>query len=153
MLPAAQETMHRLYLHKQHEAKRARFGLFGEWEVPLYYGSILEEHHAVRQAAGVFDISHMGEFRLAGPSACDFLEKLLPRSIRSMAAGQARYMPLLNVAGGMVDDIIVYRVSENDFWIIVNAGNVHKDFDWIQSHLPSGVKFEDWTDRMGLLAV
>lgn len=145
--------MRRLYLHKQHEANGARFGLFGEWEVPLYYRSILEEHHAVRQIAGVFDISHMGEFRLTGPSVCDFLEKLLPRSTRSMAAGQARYMPLLNVAGGMVDDIIVYRASENDFLIIVNAGNVQKDFDWIQSHVPSGVKFENWTDRMGLLAV
>ncbi|MBI3306680.1 MAG: glycine cleavage system aminomethyltransferase GcvT [Candidatus Omnitrophica bacterium] len=143
-----------LPLHEKHAAKSARFGAFGDWEVPLYYSSVIEEHHAVRQKAGLFDISHMGEFWIEGSAVLPFLEKLLPRRIDAMIFGQALYMPLLNDAGGFVDDIILYRFAEKKFLFIVNASNIEKDFQWIKSHLPSsGVEFTNQSDEKGLLAL
>ncbi len=143
----------RLPLHEKHAAKGARFGAFGEWEVPLYYTSILEEHQAVRRKAGLFDISHMGEFFVSGRQAEDFLQALLPRDISSIRDGQAKYMPLLNERGGMVDDIVVYRLSRERFLIIVNASNIEKDFSWIKPRVPSGVVFENQSEVKGLLAL
>lgn len=141
-------------LHERHAAKGARFGAFGDWEVPLYYTAVIEEHHAVRQKAGLFDISHMGEFCIEGDTVIDFLERLLPRRIHSMAIGQALYMPLLNQTGGFVDDIILYRFSAKQFLFIVNASNIEKDFRWIKSHLPpSGVEFINQSDEKGLLTL
>jgi aminomethyltransferase len=110
-------SVRRLPLHARHVENNARIGQFGNWEVPLYYTSIIQEHHAVRQKAGVFDISHMGEFFVSGPSACDYLNKILPRSIEKMLPSQAWYMPLLNNQGGLVDDIIVYAKAKNDYLV------------------------------------
>ncbi len=142
-----------LPLHQHHAQKGARFGVFGDWEVPLYYTSILEEHEAVRRRAGLFDISHMGEFFFRGPTAEKFLDDLLPRRIARMKPGQALYMPLLNEAGGMVDDVIIYRLGLDGFLMIVNAGNVAKDFHWILSRVPEGVRFSNESDAFGLLAL
>jgi aminomethyltransferase len=102
----------KLSLHEEHLLKGARMGDFGGWLVPLFYTSIMEEHAAVRAKAGVFDISHMGEFLVEGPGTLAYLEKNLPRRIALVKAGQAIYMPLVNDKGGMVDDIIVYRMAE-----------------------------------------
>lgn len=143
----------RLPLHAKHAEKGARFGAFGDWEVPLYYTSILEEHEAVRERAGLFDISHMGEFFLSGPHAESFLQELLPRDICRLAPGAAFYMPLLNERGGIVDDIILYRFAPDLFLLIVNAANVEKDFDWIKPRVPSGVSFENQSEEKGLLAL
>ncbi len=143
----------RLPLHARHVEKNARIGQFGNWEVPLYYTSILQEHELVRTKAGVFDISHMGEFFVSGPSACDYLNKILPRSIEQMQVGQAWYMPLVNDQGGMVDDIIVYAKAKNDYLVIVNAGNVDKDRKWFEDRLIPGVNFKDRSDEFGLLAM
>lgn len=128
-------------------------GAFGDWEVPLYFSSILEEHEAVRTRAGLFDISHMGEFRIKGQGAVEFLQHLLPRDISRMQAGQALYMPMLNEHGGVIDDIIVYRMGPQEFFIIVNAGNVDKDAAWIASHLFETVHFDNQTEHYGLLAL
>lgn len=143
----------RLPLHNEHAAKGARFGAFGQWEVPLYYTSILEEHQAVRSSAGIFDISHMGEFFFSGPDAAQILNRLLPRDITGMFDGQALYMPLLNEKGGFVDDIIVYRLGNERFLIIVNASNVDKDQAWFEEHIGPNVHFENLTDQFGLLAL
>jgi aminomethyltransferase len=143
----------KLPLHDEHLQKGARMGDFGGWLVPLFYTSIMEEHAAVRNKAGVFDISHMGEFLIEGPGALDYLEKNLPRRITPVKFGQAIYMPLVNDRGGMVDDIIVYRMAEKKFLIIVNAGNIEKDFTWFNARVTQGVTLADLSHEMGLLAL
>ncbi|MFA5168729.1 MAG: glycine cleavage system aminomethyltransferase GcvT [Candidatus Omnitrophota bacterium] len=143
----------KLPLHEEHLQKGARMGDFGGWLVPLFYTSIVEEHTAVRTKAGIFDISHMGEFLVDGPEALNYLEKNLPRRITPVKFGQAIYMPLINDQGGMVDDIIVYRMAEQKFLIIVNAGNIGKDFTWFKARMTQGVTLTDLSDEMGLLAL
>lgn len=146
-------TTRRLPLHDRHAEKKAKFGTFGDWEVPLYYSTILEEHEAVRRQAGLFDISHMGEFFFKGGKAESFLQYLLPRDVKRLSNGQAFYTVLLNEKGGIVDDIILYCQAANDFLMIVNAENVDKDFQWIQGRLMQGVDFFNASDQKGLLAL
>ncbi len=143
----------KLPLHEEHLLKGARMGDFGGWLVPLFYTSIMEEHTAVRTKAGLFDISHMGEFLVEGPGALSYLEKNLPRRITPVKFSQAIYMPLVNDQGGMVDDIIVYRMAEQKFLIIVNAGNIAKDFAWFNARVPRDVTVTDMSEDMGLLAL
>lgn len=143
----------KLPLHEEHLKKGARMGDFGGWLVPLFYSSIMEEHTVVRAKAGIFDISHMGEFLVEGPGALDYLEKNLPRRITPVKLGQAIYMPLVNDRGGMVDDIIVYRMQEQKFLIIVNAGNIEKDLAWFKARVTPGVTVTDLSPTMGLLAL
>ncbi|HOE68117.1 MAG TPA: glycine cleavage system aminomethyltransferase GcvT [Candidatus Omnitrophota bacterium] len=143
----------KLPLYAEHVALGARMGEFGGWEVPLYYSSVIEEHKAVRAAAGIFDISHMGEILVEGPRALEFLERNLPRRIAPVKLQQAIYTPLLNDRGGMVDDIIVYRVREDRFLIIVNAGNIAKDFEWFCARAPKGAVVTDLSPQYGLFAV
>lgn len=128
-------------------------GDFGGWLVPLFYSSIMEEHAAVRTRAGIFDISHMGEFLVEGPGALAYLEKNLPRRISPVKFGQAIYMPLVSDQGGMVDDIIVYRMAEQKFLIIVNAGNIEKDLAWFKARVTQGATVTDLSDSLGLLAL
>ncbi len=149
-----------LPLHEKHVQKGAKLGNFGGWEVPLYYTSILEEHEAVRRRAGLFDISHMGEFFISGSGAEGFLERVLPRTISTMPEGKALYMPLLNDRGGILDDIILYRFSPARFLMIVNAANIEKDFRWLKScgdqladSIKSPFKLENQSDERGLLAL
>ena len=113
----------------------------------------MEEHAAVRNRAGIFDISHMGEFLVEGPKALRYMEANLPRRIAPVKFGQAIYMPLLNDQGGMVDDIIIYRMAEQKFLIIVNAGNIAKDFAWFTARATEGVTVTDLSETMGLLAL
>lgn len=128
-------------------------GAFGAWEVPLYYSTILDEHEAVRSKAGLFDISHMGEFRIQGAGTIEFLQKLLPRDISKMTFGQALYMPLLNEEAGIIDDILLYRIAQDEYFFVVNAGNVDKDFAWIKPRVPQNLKFENLSEHYGLIAL
>ena len=153
MTAPTSETLLRFPLHDRYVALGAKMGAFGEWEVPLYFSSILEEHKAVREDVGFFDISHMGEFFFSGAGALSDLEKLLPRSIAPMKIGQALYMPLLNEKAGIIDDVILYRFGEEKFLLIVNAGNVHVDLAWIKKHLSSDTHFQDATDDYALVAL
>lgn len=146
-------TVKRLFIHDLHVQAHAHLGAFGGWEVPLYYSSILEEHEAVRQAAGVFDISHMGEFFVSGRDAKGFLDTLLPRRMNRLVDGKALYAPLLNDQGGIVDDLVVYQLSQEKFLLIVNAGNIEKDFEWFRYHLPAGVSLENASDQKFLFAL
>ena len=115
---------HLLPLHNFHASNGARFVPFGDWEMPVQYTSILEEHKAVRKAAGLFDVSHMGEFYVFGPQAAEFLDKLLVNSIAVSAPGRAVYSPMCARNGGVIADLIVYRLSSETFLICVNASNV-----------------------------
>ena len=143
----------RLPLHDFYVKAKAHLGAFGEWEVPLYFTSILEEHEAVRTRAGLFDISHMGEFFVTGRDARGFLDFLLPRKMTRLKEGKALYAPLLNETGGIVDDLIVYQLGAEKFLLIVNAANIEKDFEWILHRTPASVKIENASERKSLFAL
>lgn len=143
----------RLPLHELHVKRNAHFGTFGDWEVPLYFTSILDEHEAVRTCAGLFDISHMGEIFVRGREAKKFLDFLLPRRMDRLKEGKALYAPLLNEEGGIVDDLIVYPFNGEEFLLIVNALTIEKDFRWIACRAPAGVKIENASEQKSLFSL
>jgi len=143
-------------LHDFHAAHGARFVPFGGWNMPVQYTSILEEHKAVRTAAGLFDVSHMGEFHVCGPDAALFLDKLVVNAIQATPVGKAVYSPICKSDGGVVDDLIVYRTGEEDFLVCVNAGNIEKDFGWFLKQAECwelDVRIEDHSEDYALLAL
>ncbi|HKK18265.1 MAG TPA: glycine cleavage system aminomethyltransferase GcvT [Opitutales bacterium] len=143
-------------LHDFHARHGARFVDFGGWNMPVQYSSILEEHQAVRTTAGLFDVSHMGEFYLTGPDAGVFLDKLLVNRIASAPEGKAIYTPMCAEDGSVVDDLIVYCIHADEFLICVNASNIDKDFAWFQEKAkawPLDVMIENQSAEYALLAV
>ncbi|MDH3521028.1 MAG: glycine cleavage system aminomethyltransferase GcvT [Myxococcales bacterium] len=138
---------------RAHERLGARMVDFAGFWMPLQYTSIREEHTAVREAVGLFDVSHMGQVRLEGAAAARAAEQLLTRRITSLQPGQARYALLCNESGGVVDDIMAYRLAADAVALCVNAANIRKDFDWIGRHAPQGVRVRDVSAETGLLAV
>lgn len=124
MMSAAERPAQRLSpLHERHQAAGALFTDFAGWNMPVRYSSELAEHHAVRTAAGLFDLSHMAEIRVVGPDAPDFLDYALAGMLSRVQLGQAKYSLVLNEGGGIVDDVVVYRLHENDYLVVANAGN------------------------------
>lgn len=121
-------------LYDFHVNNGARMVPFAGWQMPVQYTGILEEHLAVRESAGLFDVSHMGECRVKGAQSAEFLDYVCTNSIANLKNGQARYTLLCQEDGGCVDDIIVYRVSENEFFICLNAANAAKDIAWLSQH-------------------
>ena len=111
-------------LHGVHQKLSARFTDFGGWDMPLKYTSELDEHHAVRNAVGAFDLSHMGEVRVTGPEAAEFLDEALISRLSAVAVGKAKYSMICDVNGGIIDDLITYRLDDNEFLVVPNAGNV-----------------------------
>ena len=108
---------------------------FGGWELPVQFSSIKEEHDAVRNRAGLFDVSHMGEIFVEGPDALEFLQNLLSNDISKIAIGGAQYNAMCYENGGVVDDLLTYKLADNHYLLCVNAANIEKDFDWmIQQH-------------------
>jgi glycine cleavage system T protein (aminomethyltransferase) len=124
---------------------------FGGWEMPQQYTSIRDEHFAVRKVAGLFDVSHMGRFRVGGDAAVSFVQGLVTNDVAPLVHGQAQYNLMLNEQGGIVDDLVVYRGSEG-FFVVVNASNREKDLAWFRDHAPPGVEIEDRTFELGLIA-
>lgn len=106
---------------------------FGGWQLPVQYSGIAAEHQAVRTAAGLFDVSHMGEFEVTGPDAGSFLNYLVTNDVAKLVDGKALYTAMCLPSGGIVDDLIIYRKTENDYLVVVNAANIDKDFEWAQS--------------------
>ena len=135
VIPAMSNSLQQTPLHAAHVALGARMVPFGGWDMPVQYAGILTEHLAVRQRVGLFDISHMGEFIVAGPTAETTLNRLFTNDIRKVAVGQAQYTLLCNAAGGILDDLILYRIEPAVFLLIVNAGNIANDFAWLSQHL------------------
>lgn len=110
-------------LHSRHQDLGAAFTPFGDWNMPLKYGSELEEHHAVRKACGLFDLSHMGEIRVSGPQAGDFLDYALISQLSAIAINKAKYSMIVAEDGGIIDDLITYRLADDEFLVVPNAGN------------------------------
>lgn len=147
--------LHETPLAAAHRAHGARMVEFGGFLMPVQYGSILAEHAAVRERAGLFDVSHMGEIHLRGPGAIAAAERLVTCPVASLAVGAVRYGCLCNEAGGTVDDVTVYRLAADALFFCVNASNVEKDFEWIVRHAgdPAAVRVENRSDRVGLVAL
>ena len=133
--------LQRTPLHDVHHRLGAHVIEFGGWEMPLRYTGILEEHRAVRSVAGVFDISHMGELTLGGRGACEFLNHVLTNDVRRLEVGRAQYSLLCNEAGGVVDDLYVYCIGRDDYLLMVNAGRIGPDMEWLEE------KLENWSQR------
>ncbi|MEK5240023.1 glycine cleavage system aminomethyltransferase GcvT [Paenibacillus sp. FSL L8-0470] len=129
---------------------------FGGWELPVQFTGIVKEHEAVRGQAGLFDVSHMGEFMVSGSGSEAFLQKMTTNDVSKLADGGAQYTLLLYPNGGVVDDLLVYRLGEERYMLVVNASNIDKDFQWLQHHLTaefSGVSLSNISDETLLLAL
>ena len=140
-------------LHDQHLAANGRIVDFAGWEMPVQYSGILQEHKAVRESCGVFDISHMGEFFVEGPSATAWLDSLLTNNLTSVSIGQAQYTLLLNERGGVIDDLIAYRLEEEKYLLIVNAAKIDEDAACLKKHAAPAVTFTDRSSEFAALAI
>ena len=139
--------MKRTALYDLHVSLGARMGPFGGWLMPIQYAGIVKEHEACRRNAALFDTCHMGEFLVRGPLAAAALERLVTCEVSSLAAGQCRYGLMCNENGGVIDDLLLYRMSEQEFMVVVNAGTQDGDFEWIRSHVAGGTQVESLSGR------
>lgn len=126
---------------------------FGGWEMPVQYGSIIEEHNAVRQRAGIFDVSHMGEILVLGANSGSFIQKLIVNDINNLSIGQVRYSPMCYDDGGTVDDVLVYRLDTDSYLLVVNAANIEKDYEWILQNKGEGTRIINVSDKYGQIAL
>ncbi len=138
-------------LYEQHVALGARLAPFAGWDMPIQYSGILPEHQATRTAAAVFDICHMGEFEVRGPTAERDLERLITQRVAAIQPGQARYGYLLREDGGVLDDLTCYRLGSDHFYLVVNAGTRAGDAEWIRAHLSPTTTFTDVSDQTAKL--
>jgi aminomethyltransferase len=145
--------MKQLHLAKVHHELKAQMAEFAGWDMPLQYNGIIEEHLAVRNAAGLFDISHMGEISVRGPNALDFLQRVTTNDVSKLAIGDAHYSTVLNENGGTLDDIFVYRLGEHDYMVVANAVNVDKIFKWFKNQAKDEVELNDITMSTVMLAL
>jgi len=145
--------LRRTPVHDIHVALGARMVPFAGFSMPVQYDSIVEEHRAVRQTAGLFDVSHMGQIHLEGPAAVATAERLVTRPMASQKVGRVRYGLLCNEEGGVVDDVTVYRTGDDALFLCVNAANIEKDYRWIVKHAPAEAGVRNRSDETGLLAL
>jgi aminomethyltransferase len=145
--------LRRTPLYETHRRLDARMVEFAGYEMPVQYTSILDEHRAVREAAGLFDVSHMGQIALTGPGAVAAADHLLTRAVHPMHPGRVRYALLCNEAGGVVDDVTVYRLAEDALFLCVNASNVEKDYRWVVRHAGARAAVRNTSEETGLLAL
>jgi aminomethyltransferase len=147
------QTLRRTPLHERHVALGARLVPFAGWEMPVQYEGVIQEHRAVRTDAGVFDVSHMGELEVEGPRAHELLQGVLSNDLDRLEPGQAQYTLLTNERGGIVDDLIAYRLEPGRYLLIVNASNREADFRWLKERELPGSDVRDISDDYALLAV
>ncbi|RED99753.1 glycine cleavage system aminomethyltransferase GcvT [Marinoscillum furvescens] len=146
-------TSKKIPLHDLHVSLGGKMVPFAGYEMPVRYSSDKEEHHQVRNSVGVFDVSHMGEFKISGPGALDLIQKVTSNDASKIVDGQAQYSCLPNDKGGIVDDLIVYRFGAEEYMLVVNASNIEKDWNWIQQHNTFDAKMENLSDETVLFAV
>ena len=140
-------------LYDEHVRRGAKVIPFGGWLMPVQYSSIVEEHQAVRNNVGVFDISHMGQFIVDGTSAGHWLNTMLTNNIDKLEVGTGQYTFLLNDRGGIIDDLIVYRIDKEKFLLVVNAARAEEDFAWLDRHKPKDVDLTNRSAEFAGLAV
>jgi aminomethyltransferase len=150
--------MKRTPLFTAHQRLGGKLIEFGGWEMPVQYTSIMDEHLAVRQTAGLFDISHMGEVSVSGPAAEAFLNRTLTNDLRKLSVGQGQYTLMCNERGGVIDDLYTYRLAADDYLLIVNASRTEDDVKWLETQLAqfsqnSGVKLRNLSNETGAVAI
>lgn len=140
-------------LKTKHIELGAKMVPFAGYNMPLQYAGLLQEHEAVRTGVGVFDVSHMGEFFVKGEKALDLVQKVTSNDVSKLEDGKIQYSCMPNGEGGIVDDLLVYRISDNEYMLVVNASNMEKDWNWIESHNSFGAELTNKSDNISLLAV
>lgn len=140
-------------LYEEHKKLAARLIEFAGFEMPVQYKGIKQEHTAVREQAGLFDVSHMGEFFVNGPHALELIQKITINDASKLVPGKAQYTAMCYDDGGIVDDLLVYMLDEEDYMLVVNASNIDKDFEWIKSHNSMGASLENQSGGYALLAL
>ena len=140
-------------LYDCHLEAEARMVDFAGWRMPVQYAGVIDEHRAVRTAAGLFDVSHMGEIRVAGAGAEAALQRLTPNDVGRLRPGRAHYSALLTERGTYIDDLLVYRLADEEFLLVVNAANIDRDVEWVRAHAADAAEVSDVSDRYALLAL
>ncbi len=140
-------------LNDLHVSLGAKMIEFAGYNMPVLYTNLIQEHLAVRNSVGVFDVSHMGEFYLKGEKALDLIQLVTSNDASKLTDGKVQYSCLPNEQGGIVDDLLVYKVKDNEYYLVVNASNIEKDWDWISKHNTFGVEMHNYSDALSLLAV
>ncbi|MDX1387090.1 MAG: glycine cleavage system aminomethyltransferase GcvT [bacterium] len=145
--------MKKTYLYDWHVAHGAKMVEFGGYLMPVSYEGVLAEHEAVRSACGLFDISHMGEIYISGQGALNYVQQLTSNDASQLKEHEAQYSLLMHSDGYAIDDILVYRLEDGVFLLCVNAGNAQRDWEWIESHVPEGVRVRNATESTGMIAL
>ena len=140
-------------LNDIHVALGAKMVPFAGYAMPVQYAGIIEEHHAVRQQAGLFDVSHMGEVMVSGPHAEAFVQNLVTNDVSTLYDGKALYSAMCNDEGGIIDDLLVYRMGAEQFMLVINAGNIDEDWAWMQAHNQMGASLNHISEDIALLAL
>ena len=153
MATPAESGPKRTALYAVHKAAGARMTEFGGWDMPIEYAGITQEHLAVRTRAGLFDVSHMGEITVRGPKALAFLQSITCNDVSRLSDHQAQYSALMFPQGSAVDDCVIHRMGEGDYFICVNAANTGKDFDWLVEHNALGAEVENVSAQYSQLAI
>jgi aminomethyltransferase len=152
-MSAPEGPMKRTPLNAIHRQMGAKMVAFGGWDMPVQYRGILEEHKAVRSAAGMFDVSHMGEVEFRGPAALEALQRLTSNDASRLSVGQVQYSALTTEVGTFVDDLTVYKFADDRYVVTVNAANIDKDFAWMRDHTGGNVEVRNLSDETALIAV
>ncbi len=145
--------MKTITLHHIHESLGAKMVPFAGFNMPVQYEGVTIEHETVRNGVGVFDVSHMGEFLLSGENALSLIQKVTTNDASALTIGKAQYSCLPNNDGGIIDDLIIYKIKEDQYLLVVNASNIEKDWNWITSHNDLGVDMRNLSDDYSLLAI
>lgn len=145
--------MNKTALFDKHVALGAKIVPFAGYEMPVRYGSELEEHHAVRNSVGIFDVSHMGEFLVKGPKALELIQLISTNDVSKLEVGKVQYSCMPNATGGIVDDLLVYMLRAEEYMLVVNASNIQKDWDWVVRNNSVNAELENISDKVSLLAV
>jgi aminomethyltransferase len=153
MTPMSDAAQKKTPLYDEHVRLGAKMIPFGDWIMPVQYSSIMEEHQAVRNNVGVFDISHMGQLIATGPAAAGWLNEMLTNNIDKLEVGSGQYTFLLNERGGIIDDLIVYRTAPEEFLLVVNASRADEDFAWLEEHRASDVSLSNRSADFGGVAI
>ena len=145
--------MKKTALHQKHIDLGAKMVPFAGFEMPVQYTGVNDEHKTVREGVGVFDVSHMGEFLVSGPNAFSLIQKISSNDATLLFPGRAQYAYLPNNSGGVVDDMIIYMISDEEYMLVVNASNLEKDWNWIEKHNDVGADLKNISDEYALLAL
>lgn len=145
--------MKKTALYETHVSLGAKMGPFAGFDMPIQYSGVNDEHMAVRERVGIFDVSHMGQFLIEGPASEELLQKVTTNDVTTLEPGKAQYSALPNETGGLVDDLIIYKLADQRYFLVVNASNIEKDWNHISKYNDTGAKMTNISDETSLLAI